>query len=111
MIVDAALSNLLISEVFPHDEHGSLHGLVKEACDLFHNITTGQKQMKDVELCDALSQIEIALETKKNHLQSSSRISKLWLEYQQMISVVRTLITADRISSGELHLYGLRFST
>ena len=27
MIVDAALSTLLVSEVFKHDEHGSLHGL------------------------------------------------------------------------------------
>lgn len=53
-------------------------------------------------LYDVSFQIEVSLEIKNYNLQF--RLSKLCLEYQQMISVVQILITADMVFSLELHL-------
>lgn len=57
-----------VSEVCPHSEHGFRHDSVKEACDLFHDTATGEKQIKHLELCGALSQIENAWVTENNSL-------------------------------------------
>lgn len=108
MIVDAALSTLIVSEVFPPNEDGTSQEFVQKACDILDGIMTGQKTIKDIEQSDVLSLIDTALETKKNHLQSSSRTSKLWLEYQRMVMTVRMLIEADRTNSWDLHLYAMR---
>lgn len=66
MLVDAIVSCLLVAEVFAFNENGSTHDLVRVSCDLFDHIMNSQRQIKDVELCVAVSQIDIALETKKN---------------------------------------------
>ena len=107
MIVDSALSALLVTDVFPRNEDGSPHYLHKEACDLLGNVMNGKQSVEDVESSTALSKIATILDPKKSDLQSTSQTSKLWLEYQRIINIARNLITADRTGSWDLHLQAM----
>ena len=42
MIVDAALTALLVADVFPHNEDETSHDLIKKACDLLVDVMTGK---------------------------------------------------------------------
>lgn len=107
MIVDAALSTLLVADVFPRNVDGTPHDHHKEACDLLDDVMSGKRSDEDVDSSNALSQIAATLDAKKTDLQSTSQTSQLWLEYQRMINITRTLITAERTGSWDLHLQAM----
>ena len=104
MIVDAALTALQVADIFPCNEDGTPHDVIKKACDLLHDVMTDKQSAENVESSNALSQIATTLDAKKTDLQFTSQTSQLWLEYQRMIKIVRTLITADRTALWDLHL-------
>ena len=48
-----------------------------------------------------------AITAKKCELGKNSKTSQLWLNYLQMLGVVRELIEADRTGSWEMHLHAI----
>lgn len=107
IIVDAAHSGVLVADIFPRNEDGTPHDLIKNVCNLLDDVMTGKQSVEDVETSNALSQIATTLDTKKTDLQTTSQTSQLWVEYQRMINIVRNLIKADRTGSWNLHLQAM----
>ena len=42
--------------------------------------------------------------TQHNHTRGTSRTATLWLQYMEMVNILRTLIKAERTANWELHL-------
>ncbi|KAJ8889211.1 hypothetical protein PR048_008709 [Dryococelus australis] len=98
MLVHAALSTLLVADMFPCNEDGSCQKFIKTASTLFDSIMSGKEYVENAETSDTMCEIANDLKKKKLQLQSSET-SKLWLAYQEMVQTVYKLITADRTSS------------
>ena len=56
---------------------------------------------------DGIQRIVNTLASKKCDLSNSSKTSKLWLNYQQMLGVAKELIEADRTGSWKMHLHAI----
>lgn len=77
MTVDAALSDVLVADIFLRNEDGTPHDLIKRACNLLEDFMTGKQPDEDVESSKVLSQISTTLDRKKIDLQSSLQTRQL----------------------------------
>lgn len=101
MIVDAALSTLIMTDVFPCNEDGSCQNLTTDASILYDSVMSEKESVENVESSDTMREINNIFNTKKLELQLS-QTSTLWLEYQEMVQTVRKLSAADRTSPWKL---------
>jgi hypothetical protein len=112
MIVDLALSSILINDVFPKssadsDKH---HPVISEAEILYEQVKSNSIPISEVESSPTLQKVRRKLESRKIELATNSSTSKLWINYQQMVNTARRLVASDRTGSWSNHLSALEES-
>lgn len=73
-----------------------------EAAALFESLMQGKTTARDAAIQPVLGRIKAKLDDFKR--QCSSRTSKLWIQYQEMVHLLRTAIKAERTGDFKLHL-------
>ena len=74
-----------------------------EAALLYGKLMKGEMSPEQVSQNDVTGKISVALQKKKEHLKSF-RTAAMWLQYIDMIDILRKYICAERTGNWELHL-------
>ena len=98
LLVDQCLTHQIVAKIM-EDEPG-FQDQVEELERLYMLMETGK--------CDLDSLLESvcidSLTEKKDELARTSKTSKLWINYEHMLSIARALVSVDRMGSWEMHL-------
>ena len=73
------------------------------ARDLYQRLSSGEETASQPENADALSSIMEKLNAQKESMKDH-RTAKLWFQYMEMVSILRTFIKAERTGNWLLHL-------
>ena len=77
-----------------------------EACSLYEDLTKKCKTAKEVSAADVLSRIKCLLQEHRD-LMKDDRTALLWLQYMDMVNILRLFIKAERTGNWRLHLQAL----
>lgn len=88
-------------------DHPGFADMLQELEQLYAQTLTWESNLNSVITSTCLGEIVHLLSTKRNGLSVHSRISKLWLNYQQTVEIARELIEADRTGSWLMHLHAV----
>ena len=108
LIVDAVLNGLLHTQQI-NSENEEYNQVIENLPTITKNMEVLYKQMMEgsdvVSLCqsDVLNEYEKVVAAQKNMLKGS-RTAKLWLQYMDMIDLLRQYIRAERLGNWQLHL-------
>ena len=113
-IVDAALNALVLASTFnvtiPEETEEFLEStendLLKQASFLYNNLIEGSVSADKICSDNVIVNISEAIAENKEQLKHS-RTAKLWLQYMDMIDILRKYIRAERMGNWELHLQTL----
>ena len=116
MLVDTALYCLLISEIFNIDVSKLLEEPqsimdsteLKEIGKLYSQLTSGDLSVSEVYDTDVLKNLEETIRSRTEMLKQS-RTAKLWLQYSEMIQILRQFIKAERTGNWPLHLQSIQY--
>lgn len=86
----------------------SHHDLVKDAEKLYSELVGKKKTTEEVCKSDVLSAIHACLIKEQNKCKAASRTSSLWLQFMEMMDILRTFIRAERTANWELHLQAIQ---
>jgi hypothetical protein len=135
MLVDAALSTIIIADAYnvpvptkytectdedmdndePEEEDPQLHDLqpendtqtdLKAATALFDGLLSSTVATEEVYTSDVLKRIKDTFDEKKELM--TMRTAKLWLQYIDMVNILRTFLKAERTGNWQLHLQAIR---
>ena len=122
LIVDAALNALLLAKIFGVPLPGSSESEDVEAEEvieetarnadldevsvLYESLMQGSMSADQVYQSDVMKRMHEALE-KETGLLKSSRTATLWLQYMEMVDILRKYIRAERTGNWDLHLQAL----
>ena len=73
--------------------------LVGEAEIIYTSLIKREMAMENIEKSEKLNKIKETIKRTKAELRARSRTSQLWLNYQNMLQVAKSLIMADRSGS------------
>ena len=137
MLVDTALSAILVTKAYdlhttetisshhdvveaseqapsPHVDTGNdmletsvLHNELDAALQQYDSLMDGDMSVEDLCMADSLDQIKAKLDHLMTEL-TASRTSKLWLQYMEMINLLRKFLKAERTGNWLLHLQTLQ---
>ena len=130
VLVDAAVNAMLIAMAYdsplpgtdaldiPHDgTQGATNdppastavsnGDLKEAASLFDNLMSSDKTIEEVCSADVLCRIRHMIERQKEALKQS-RTACLWLQYMDMMDILRRFTKAERTGNWDLHVHTVR---
>lgn len=88
------------------DEDAQVHALeadLLKSKDLYHKMSGDNEAASQPEYADALRSILEKLDAEKESMKDH-RTAKLWLQYMEMVSLLRTFIKAERTGNWLLHL-------
>ena len=102
LLTDKCLNHLIVSETL--EANPEFASLVEESEEIYSSLIAGETTLEDVALSDTLATVQQEVNKVKMELQSSSKTSQLWLQYQDMLRCARSLIMADRTGSWRMHL-------
>lgn len=105
LLVDKCLSHMILSEMLNDDPQ--LAAVVAASEEMYTELSMGDIELETVLTSETLIQVSNELEKRKMDLGSNSQTSKLWLNYQRMVKVARTLIMAERTGSWLMHLHAV----
>ena len=88
-------------------DHPDFADLLEELEQLYTRTVTGDTDLHSLITSTCLEKIAHRSSAKIDDLSSRSLASKLWLNYQQMVRIVRKLIEADCIGSWMPHLHAV----
>ncbi len=77
------------------------------AVDLYDRMISGELYVQDVCTSRCLDKIQEKLEAQKVQM-AANRTSKLWLQYMEMVDILRLFIKAERTGNWMLHLKSLQ---
>ena len=80
---------------------------VMAAVQLYDEVVGGELSVQEVCSSTSLDKIQEKLQIQKIQM-TSSRTSKLWLQYIEMVDILRLFIKADRTGDWMLHLKSLQ---
>ena len=125
LLVDAALNTLVLSKTLnvpipgmqdkPNDPallENQPHSFevenpdLQEACSLYEDLIKKSKTAEEVSAADVLSRIKCLLQEHRELLKED-RTALLWLQYMDMVDILRLFIKAERTSNWKLHLRAL----
>ena len=129
-IVDAALNALMLKSVLnaplpcqpevsenedpdlaPSDEQCADVGKsldLDEACTLYEKLMTRDISAEEVCKVDVLTRIKDSLQKYSESVKMSSRTSALWVQYMNMMDILRRYIRAERTGNWALHLQAIQ---
>ena len=102
LLVDQCLTRQIVAKIM-EDEPG-FQEQVEELERLYMFMETGECDLDSLLESDCIDRIHNSLTEKKDELARTSKTSKLWINYQHMLSTSRALVSADRMGSWEMHL-------
>ena len=102
LLTDKCLNHLIVSETSKADPEFA--SLVEKSEEIFSSLVEGKGILEDVVVSGTLTTVHQKINKVKMELQSRSKTSHLWLQYQDMLHCARSLIMADRIGSWSMHL-------
>lgn len=116
LIVDNALSALLTNEVVPqvlNDENcveneNVWKSILSEVETLYEKVINKEIGLDEANSKEILNLTKEKLDYVKGVLATTSRTSKLWLQYTEMIQLLRCFIRSERTGNWKLHLSTLR---
>ena len=126
LLVDAALNTLVLSKTLnvpipgmqdkpndpaspenqPHSFEEVENPDLQEACSLYEDLIRKSKTAEEVSAADVLSRIK-CLPQEHRELLKEDRTALLWLQYMDMVDILRLFIKAERTSNWKLHLRAL----
>ena len=77
---------------------------VQDACMLFNSLMSKKKSVEEIIHSETLSEIKDCVHNKGLQVKESSRTAALWLQYMEMVDILRQFIKAERTANWELHL-------
>lgn len=110
-IVDCALNNLITKEVESQilDEiETDWTNLLSELGTLYEQVFNGKIGTDDVTSNEVLNSAKEKFERAKQRLSDKSRTAKLWIQYTDMIQLLRSFIRSERTGNWKLHLITLK---
>jgi len=92
----------------PEDIHSQVGiSKIEQARALFHKLTGKKVSAEEASTADVLSKIQECVGRKKDVLAERSRTAALWIQYLEMVDILRSFIKAERTANWELHLEAL----
>ena len=70
----------------------------------YNDLVSSNIQLSDLESNSFIKSIDYQMKETRLEINKESRTPRLWSEYQNVIDIIRTLITADRIGNWQLQL-------
>ncbi|CAG2207340.1 unnamed protein product [Mytilus edulis] len=115
MLVDTALYCLLIADIFNIDVSKLLEEPnstletteMKEIDELYSQLSSGELSASEAGESDVLKNLEATVR-RKTEILKQSRTAKLWLQYSEMVQVLRQFIKAERTGNWPLHLQSIQ---
>ncbi|KAK3748686.1 hypothetical protein QZH41_018982, partial [Actinostola sp. cb2023] len=77
---------------------------VYEAKSLYTDLMENTKTAEEVSTSDVLNKIRDRVSKVRDNSKAASRTSALWLQYMEMVDILRTFIKAECTANWELHL-------
>jgi hypothetical protein len=105
MIVDSALSSVLMSDILDEEKHKYL---IQDILLLYDELMIHEKTVSDVQKSKSVSTLNTITTEKSTTVRNLSFTSKLWSEYQSMVATARKLVQADRSGSWTSHIEAIR---
>ena len=107
LLVDKCLNRLMLSEMC--SESAEFAAMIEESETLYTALQNGHISFEAVSSSQTLGQIKEQLKKRKMELRARSKTSQLWLNYQDMVRIARTLIMANRSGSWLNYLKSVHF--
>ena len=77
------------------------------ALELYDKVVSGELSVQDLYSSRCLDKIQETLEAQKIQM-AAKRTSKLWLQYMEMVDILRLFIKAERTEDWRIHLKSLQ---
>ena len=106
-LVDLALNTILIKHTISK-EYVQIREQFKNVSTIYEDLLSGSVKLKDVEIPQDLVNLNRSIEEYKKQSSQKSKTVKLRSGYQNMITILRKIIHADRESIFQLQLESLR---
>ncbi|CAC5414182.1 unnamed protein product [Mytilus coruscus] len=115
MLVDTAQYSLLISEIFNIDvskllqePHSTIDSTEMRKIDqLCSQLTSGELSVSEACESDILKNLEATVR-RRIEILKQSRTTKLWLQYSEIVQVIRQFIKAERTGNWPLHFQSIQ---
>ncbi len=102
LLVDKCLNHIILSEMA--DESQDFVAMIEEYEGTFNKLLNSEVTVDTVLASEILIRVNEQLRKRKMELSARSKTSKLWLNYQNMLKVARSLVIADRTGSWPMHV-------
>lgn len=109
-IVDNAV-NTLLREIVPQvngERQNDWNAMLSEIDGLYEKVFSGHIQLDEVTTHEILKSAKEIFEQVKQRLSQKSRTAKLWIQYTDMIQLLRSFIRSERTGNWILHLVTLK---
>ena len=106
-LVILALNTILIKHMISKDVV-QIREQFKDISTIYEDLLSGSVKLKEVAIPQDLVNLNRSIEEYKKQSSQKSKIVKLWSGYQNMITILRKMIHADRESMFQLQLESLR---
>lgn len=108
-MIDLALNKLFMEELVPQNTTQSeWKRMLAEAEGLFDDLWAKKITLADIESSQVLESIEKERRTFTQTLSIKSRTAKLWLQFMEMISILKSHIRSERTGDWQLQLDAIR---
>jgi 5'-3' exonuclease len=113
LLVDAALNAKLVSKVFQMnlpsdgDSERTVPAELNDAGDLFDGLMSGDQAVSDIESSKVMEVIGDKINQVIDTIRDQ-RTARLWLQYMEMVDIIRLFLKSERTGDWMLHLNILR---
>ncbi|KAI3379074.1 hypothetical protein SNEBB_002215 [Seison nebaliae] len=105
LLVDQCLTCQIVAKIMEDDP--DFHEQVEELERLYTLMESGECTLESLSKSGCIRRIDKTVSNKKDELAAASKTGALWVNYQKMLGIARTLVAADRIGSWEMHLHAI----
>ncbi len=102
LLVDKCLNYMIVSDMVKLNP--KLAELVDKSEEMYYSLLAGEMTLESILTSDTVTTIKLELDQMKAKLYNRSKTSQLWINYQKMLQIARSLIKADRTGSWLMHL-------
>ena len=102
LLVKKCLNHMIVSDMVK--DSPKLAKLVDESEEMYYSLLAGEMTLESILTSDTMTTIKLELDQMKTKLHNRSKTSQLWINYQKMLQIARSLIKADRTGSWLMHL-------
>lgn len=107
-MIDQALNHLLNEEVTPQEmSQSEWKTAMVEAKDLFSALVEKKVTVSDIDSHEMLASIEKERKLFKEELSSKSRTAKFWLQFMEMVDILKSNIRSERIGNWQMNIGSL----